>query len=237
MNTHVMHKHTVSCTQSPTRGDTARTPTRATASDSDTVRDTHASRELLEVRDMRPWHVSYARVLSCYGPQWPLWAWAIPTRCRAHCPGEIPLNSAHTSPSERIDALRTELYASAAAATASTLTVAVLEQDLPIQQQLPQRDRRNSMELVLMLNGLCYGAQNERQGQPFFPTRAQERMVAAGNRWLRVWANAQVPRVPVLDRSVSMLVPPLDESPCFHHHPYGIMSELHVQIGLQALLC
>ena len=88
-----------------------------------------------------------------------------------------------------------------------------------------------------MLNGLCYGAQNARQGQPFFPSRAQERMVAAGNRWLRAWANAKVPRVPVIDRSVSMLVPPLDESPCFHHHPYGIMSELHVQIGLQALLC
>lgn len=136
-----------------------------------------------------------------------------------------------------IDALRTELYASAAAAIASTQTVAELEQASPIQQQLPQRGHRNSMELVLMLNGLCYGAQNERQGQPFFPTRAQERMVAAGNRWLRAWANAQVPRVPVLDRSVSMLVPPLDESPCFHHHPYGIMSELHVQIGLQALLC
>ena len=62
-------------------------------------------------------------------------------------------------------------------------------------------------------------------------------MVAAGNRWLRAWANAEVPRVPVLDRSVSMLVPPLDESPCVAHHPYGIMSELHVQIGLQALLC
>ena len=61
--------------------------------------------------------------------------------------------------------------------------------------------------------------------------------LAIGGSGLRAWANAQVPRVPVLDRSVSMLVPPLDESPCFHHHPYGIMSELHVQIGLQALLC
>jgi len=140
-----------------------------------------------------------------------------------------------------IHALRTELYASAAAATASALTVvSALEQASPIQQQLQQRGHRNShgnVELVLMLNGLCYGAQNERQGQPFFPSRAQERMVAAGNRWLRAWANAEVPRVPVLDRSVSMLVPPLDESPCFAHHPYGIMSELHVQIGLQALLC
>ena len=140
-----------------------------------------------------------------------------------------------------IHALHTELHASAAAAAiASTLTVTELEQASPIQQQLQHRGHHNShgnMELVLMLNGLCYGAQNERQGQPFFPTRAQERMVAAGNRWLRAWANAEVPRVPVLDRSVSMLVPPLEESPCFHHHPYGIMSELHVQIGLQALLC
>ena len=138
-----------------------------------------------------------------------------------------------------IHALRTELYASAAAAAAASApTVATLEPASPIQQQLQQRGQRNShgsMELVLMLNGLCYGAQNERQGQPFFPSRAQERMVAAGNRWIRAWANAELPRVPVLDRSVSMLIPPLEESPCFHHHPYGIMSELHVQIGLQAV--
>ena len=86
-----------------------------------------------------------------------------------------------------------------------------------------------------MLNGLCYGTHAAHLGTPWFPTVAITRRVAAGNRLLQ--AEAERRRLAVLDRTTSMLVPKLAESPCYHHHPYGIMSELHVQIALQGLLC
>ena len=65
-----------------------------------------------------------------------------------------------------------------------------------------------------------------------------ERRVLQGNHAARAWAERH--DALYLDRASSMVVEPSfgegAGSPCFHHHPYGMSSDAHVQMVARALL-
>ena len=63
---------------------------------------------------------------------------------------------------------------------------------------------------------------------------AFEAMVRRGNAMLKSFANEH--GIGYLDRAGTMeSIPKVDDSPCISHHPYGLLSETHVQMVLNAL--
>ena len=104
--------------------------------------------------------------------------------------------------------------------------------------------------VVVMGNGLCRANQHDfwrksrgpRAQQATWPPPAFEALVAEGNRETRAFvrrtaANGGAP-LAYLDRTASMASAPKDtQSPCFAYHPYGALSDLHVEVLLNAVLC
>jgi hypothetical protein len=98
--------------------------------------------------------------------------------------------------------------------------------------QLPK-----SSWLVLVGNGVCKQHQIRHWGQRenAFPPHELEANVALGNKILReeveAMRRADGGRVLFLDRSSSMqTIEKVSDSPCWQHHPYGILAEVHVQM-------
>ena len=169
------------------------------------------------------------------------WTHLLPVTDGTHLKGVWPLNASGRHGSPDVVYLSTGIHEAHATIWSGNENVSVyrdavlagVRELLSAARRGPTR--RRGAEVMLLLNGLCYGTQAVHVGQQGYPTPAITRRIAEGNRLLR--AEAARHGLPVLDRSVSMLVPKLRESPCFHHHPYGIMSELHVRIAFQSLLC
>ena len=87
--------------------------------------------------------------------------------------------------------------------------------------------------LVITGNGACKRQQvnHWKQSRRKFPNDAFERLVTGpGNAFLRAEA-AFMPRTLFLDRAPSMeTIERVGDSPCWQHHPYGMLAETHVQM-------
>ena len=102
-----------------------------------------------------------------------------------------------------------------------------------------------------MGNGLCRANQHDfwgksrgpRSQQATWPPPAFEALVAEGNRETRAFvrrtaASGGGAPLAYLDRTATMASAPKDtQSPCFAYHPYGALSDLHVEVLLNAVLC
>lgn len=108
-----------------------------------------------------------------------------------------------------------------------------------IREQLPP-----SSWLIIAGNGACKLQQVNHYGQRIsaYPTSTYERMLEqVGNPILRRAAidmqqGQQPSRTLFLDRSKSMTsLEKVSDSPCWQHHAYGLISEVHVQLILNAI--
>ena len=101
--------------------------------------------------------------------------------------------------------------------------------------------------LIVLGNGACLRQQQlawPHVSGGDWPPEQMEQLVSEGNARVEAWVRAAQRRAPkravlrplFLGRAASMeSVPKLTSSPCFHHHPYGLLSDTHVQMVLNAL--
>lgn len=106
---------------------------------------------------------------------------------------------------------------------------------------------RSKTAFVVLGNGGCRAAQMRWWTEIFtynkaiWPRNTYEMLVHEGNALLRNYAvntSRHVAHQPLLflDRAPIMRgAPRLDESPCFHFHPYGALTDAHVALALEAL--
>ena len=89
----------------------------------------------------------------------------------------------------------------------------------------------------IMSNGICAGGQRAfwtNVTSSSWPGSSMEERVRECNTVLKEYSNTNRSII-YIDRVPSMYVPYNITSPCFHHHPYGMMSDLHIQFVLHAL--
>jgi hypothetical protein len=91
--------------------------------------------------------------------------------------------------------------------------------------------------VFILSNGICAGAQRafwHNIPTSSWPDSITEARVRDCNTVLEEYAKTK--NVMYIDRLPSMYVPYNMTSPCFHHHPYGMMSDLHMQFILNAFI-